>query len=69
VRRRRLTADGVQPVGGVQHTCDWFDIDGAVAPTTGARFFLELPYLHADTFPLFVDAFAQALPDSLHLLR
>jgi putative transposase len=41
---------------------------GAVAPTTGERFFLELPYLNADTFQLFVDAFAQAFPDSLNLL-
>jgi transposase len=39
-----------------------------VAPTTGERFFLELPYLNAATLPLFVDAFAQAFPDSLNSL-
>jgi hypothetical protein len=63
VRRRRLTAHDVQPVGLVQHTFEWFYVYGAVAPTTGERFFLELPYLTADTFQLFVDAFAQAFPD------
>jgi transposase len=68
VRRRRLTARGVQPVGSVQHIFEWFYIYGAVAPTTGERFFLELPYLNADTFQLFVDAFAQAFPDSLNIL-
>jgi hypothetical protein len=68
VRRRRLTARGVQPVGSVQHIFEWFYIYGAVAPTTGERFFLELPYLHADPFQLFVDAFAQAFPDSLNIL-
>jgi DDE superfamily endonuclease len=68
VRRRRLTARGVQPVGVVQHTFEWFYIYGAVAPTTGERFFLELPYLNADTFQLFVDAFAQAFPDRLNIL-
>lgn len=68
VRRRRLTACGVQPVGSVQHIFEWFYIYGAVAPTTGERFFLELPYLNADTFQLFVDAFAQAFPDSLNIL-
>jgi transposase len=47
---------------------EWFDVCGAVAPTTGERFFLERPYLNADTFQLFVDAFAQAFPDSLNLL-
>ena len=68
VRRRRLTASGVQPVGLPQHTFEWFYIYGAVAPTTGERFFLELPYLNADTFQLFIDTFAQAFPDSLNIL-
>ena len=68
VRRRRLTARGVQPVGPVQHVFEAFYVYGAVAPTTGERFFLELPYLNADTFQLFVDAFARAFPDSLNIL-
>ncbi len=68
IRRRRLTARGVQPVGPVQPVCEWFSIDGAVAPTTGDRFFLELPYLNAKMFQLFIDPFAQAFPDSLTLL-
>lgn len=68
VRRRRLTAGGVQPVGSVQHVFEWFYVYGAVAPTTGERFFLELPYLNADMFQLFIDAFAQAFPDSLNIL-
>jgi transposase len=68
VRRRRLTAFGVQPVGTVQHVFEWFYVYGAVAPTTGERFFLELPYLNTESFQLFVDTFAQAFPDSLNLL-
>jgi transposase len=68
VRRRRLTARGVQPVGPLQPVFEWFYVYGAVAPTTGERFFLELPYLNAERFPLFVDAFAQAFADSLNLL-
>jgi len=39
-----------------------------VAPTTGERFFLELLYLNADTFQIFVDAFAHAFPDNLSIL-
>jgi transposase len=69
VRRRRLTAHGVQPIGVIQHTFEWFYVYGAVAPATGERCFLELPYLNADMFQLFVDAFAQAFPDSLNILR
>ena len=68
VRRRRLTAYGVQPVGSVQHVFEWFYVYGAVAPTTGERFFLELPSLNADTFQLFVNAFSQAFPGSLNIL-
>jgi DDE superfamily endonuclease len=67
VRRRRLTASGVQPVGLVQHPFEWCYMYGAVAPTTGERLFLEWPYLHADTFQRFVDALAQAFPDRLNL--
>jgi transposase len=68
VRRRRLTAHGVQPIGAVQHVFEWFYVYGAVEPTTGERFFLERPYLNAEGFQIFVDAFAEAFPDSLNLL-
>jgi transposase len=68
VRRRRLTAFGVQPVGTVQHVFEWFYVYGAVAPTTGERFVRELPSLNTESFPLSVDTFAQAFPDRLTLL-
>jgi hypothetical protein len=69
IRRRCLTARGVQPVGRVHHVFQGFDVYGAVEPTTGDRFFLELPSLHAELCQLFVDRFAQAFPDRLNLLR
>lgn len=68
VRRRRLTAWGVQPGGLIQHVFAWFYVYGAVAPTTGERFFLELPSLNSARFQPFLDAFAQAFPDSLNIL-
>ena len=68
VRHRRLTARGVQPIGAVQHVFAWFYVYGAVEPTTGDRCFLELPYLNAEMFQRFVNAFAQAFPDSLNIL-
>ena len=58
----------MQPVGVVQHVFEWFYVYGAVEPTTGERFFLELPYLNAESFQLFVNAFVAAFPDSLNLL-
>jgi transposase len=68
VRRRRLTACGGQPVGLIQHVFEWLPVYGAVAPTTGERFLLALPYLNADMLDLFIEAFAQAFPDSLNIL-
>ena len=68
IRRRRLTARGVQPVGRVQHVFQWLYVYGAVEPTTGDRFFLELPYLNADNFQIFINLFAQTFPESLNLL-
>jgi hypothetical protein len=55
-------------VGLIQPVFEWFYVYGAMAPTTGERFFLELPYLRADMFQRFIDAFAQAFPDSLNIL-
>ncbi len=68
VRRRRLTACGVQPIGTIQHVFQWFYVYGAVAPTTGENFFLELPYLNSSTFQVFLDQFAQAFHESLNIL-
>ncbi|MDW8146427.1 MAG: IS630 family transposase [Roseiflexaceae bacterium] len=41
---------------------------GAVAPTSGERFFLESPALNADQFQRFLDAFSQAFAASLNIL-
>jgi transposase len=66
--RRRITACGVQPIATVTHTFDYFYLYGAVEPTTGASFFLELPGLNTALFQLWLDHFAQAFPDSFNLL-
>lgn len=58
----------MQPVGHAQHVCQWCYVYGAVEPTTGDRFFLELLCLHANNFQICIDLFAQAFPDRLHLL-
>lgn len=58
----------MQPVGSVQHVFEWLYIYGAVEPTTGDRFFLELPSLNTEGFQLFLNTFAEVFPDSLNLL-
>jgi transposase len=68
VVRRRITACGVQPVASVTYQFDNFYLYGAVEPTTGASFFLELPYLNSRAFQWWLDGFAAAFPESLNLL-
>jgi hypothetical protein len=68
MRRRRLTARGVQPGGPVQQAVAWGYVDGAVEPTTGERSFLARPYPNADMCQRCVDAFAQAFPHRLNIL-
>jgi hypothetical protein len=48
----------VKPVGTVQYGVEKFSIDGAVEPTTGESFFLELPYLIATKLQIILHAFS-----------
>jgi hypothetical protein len=66
--RRRLTACGVQPLATVSHTFANFYLYGAVEPTTGASFFLDLPSLNSQMFQLWLESFAAAFPDSFNIL-
>jgi len=68
VVRRRITAGGVQPVATVTHQCDNFYLYGAVEPTTGASFFLELPYLNSRAFQVWLNGFAATFPASLNVV-
>jgi hypothetical protein len=68
IRRRRITACGTKPVGPVQHRFENCYLYGAVAPASGDGYFLGLPKLSADLFQVFLDAFAQAWPDTLNVL-
>ena len=47
---------------------DNFYLYGAVEPTTGAHFFLELPYLNSRAFQVWLEGFAAAFPHSLNML-
>ena len=68
VRRRRLPAWGVHPVGPLHHVFEWCYAYGAVAPATGERFCWELPSRRADLCQPCMEALAHAFPDSLNSL-
>jgi transposase len=67
-QRRRLTLTGVKPVGAVQYGFENFDVYGAVAPTTGESFFLELPYLNALNCQIFLHEFSHSDQDTLNIV-
>jgi hypothetical protein len=69
VRRRRLSARGVQPRGTSPHIFDGFEVEGAVAPATGEHCCWALPALPAESFQRGVEAFAHAFPDRLTIVR
>jgi putative transposase len=68
ILRRRMTACGVQPVATVWPRFENFYLFGAVEPTTGDSFFLELPLLNSAMFQLWLDNFAQTFAASFNVL-
>jgi transposase len=68
VQRRRLTLRGVKPVGTVQYCFENFYVYGAVEPTTGESFFLELPQLNTINLQSFLQEFAHRYHDTLNIV-
>jgi transposase len=68
IRRRRITAKGVKPIGTLQHDYDNCWLYGSIAPTTGDGFFLLLPTLDAEAMQIFLDEFAKAHPTTFTIL-
>jgi len=68
IRRRRITARGVKPIGSAQHDYANCWLYGCIAPQSGERFFLLLPTLNTDQMQLFIDEFAKVHPNSFNIL-
>jgi hypothetical protein len=68
IQRRRITLTGVKPLGAVQYCFENFYVYGAVEPTTGECFFLELPHLNTVNFQIFLNEFARCYPDTLNIV-
>jgi transposase len=49
-----MTLSGVKPVGPVPYPFENFSGYGAVEPTTGESFFLDLAQLNSTTFQIFL---------------
>ena len=68
IRRRRITARGVKPIGTLQHDYANCWLYGCVAPVSGEHFFLMLPKLNAAQMQIFLDTFATAHPSTFNIL-
>ncbi|MDP9314338.1 MAG: IS630 family transposase [Chloroflexota bacterium] len=68
IQRRRITSWGVKPQGICQYGYQNFWLYGAVAPATGDAFFYVLPLLNTEYMQLFLNALAEARPDTLNVL-
>ncbi len=68
LRRRRITARGIKPIGKIQHKFESFYLYGAVEPTTGESFFLELPWLNTENFQVFLNEFSSTYRESLNVI-
>jgi transposase len=60
--------NGVKPFGSVQYCFENFYVYGAVEPTTGESFFLELPQLNTTNFQIFLNEFAQHYQNTLNIV-
>jgi transposase len=68
IQRRQITLTGVKPLGLVPYRFENFYVYGAVEPTTGASFFLELPQLNTVNFQIFLNEFAQHYQETLNII-
>ena len=65
---RGLTAKGIQPVCNFQQVFQSTYLFGAFSPITGNQFQLELPNCCSDTFQLFLNQFAELLPNEFKIV-
>lgn len=66
--RHRITAKGVQPIISGEQKREYFYLFGAIEPSTGEDFMLEMPGLETSTFQVFLNEFAKLDQTSFHLL-
>jgi transposase len=68
IPRRRITLPGVKPISPVQFQFESYYLYGAVEPSTGESFFLELPNLNTQCFQIYLNEFSEAYSDSINVM-
>ncbi len=68
IKRRRVTAKGVKPIGRMQLKFKSYYLFGCIEPLTGESFFLEMPNMDGDCFQVFLNQFAIEYPNDFHIM-
>lgn len=66
---RVITLKGVKPIGKVKWVRQAFYIYGLFESETGESFYYEFSHVATDCFQVFLDGFAQAYPEDLHVIQ
>jgi transposase len=69
IKRHRITAKGIQPIGSGAYSFENFYLYGMTEILTGESFILELPFLNGECFKLFLAEFLKSRPAAeFHLI-
>ena len=68
VIRRRITLKGVKPIQPIQHVFENYYLYGAVEPSSGAAFFLEMPFLDSQCYQIYLNEFSRWASDSFNIM-
>lgn len=68
IHRRRITGKGVRPLISSEIKREYEYLFGMIEPLTGKDFMLQLPSLDTPMMQLFMEEFAKADEESLHLI-
>lgn len=69
ITRRRITQRGVKPIGQVQWTFQAYYLYGMIEPLSGDSFFFEFSHLNSFCFQAFLDEFAKAHLQGIHIIQ
>jgi len=68
IHRRRITGKGVRPLVSSEIKREYEYLFGMIEPLTGKDFMLQLPSLDTEMMQVFMDEFAKADDESLHII-
>ncbi|QDZ38585.1 IS630 family transposase [Euhalothece natronophila Z-M001] len=69
IERKRITAQGVKPIGKVQWEFVAYYLYGIIEPSSGDNFFLEFSHLDSDCFQVFLEQVSKHSPNCLNIIQ